>query len=251
MSADVYIFYGAQTSASTIAVRKRIAGVCRDRGWNFQPRPVQISKAPNGRPVLLISRELAVGLYPRAHRAQIALLVLGGDPRVQLDPEAIQALRRGKHVPLRRYLDYKAFWARISTSIENDGWAGAFQAWLEGTHCEGEHDPRCLPFHVFEGNGAGLSATEARTQFNDRYGTGAERTDDTGQRWRIDAHAFHGQDELTISGCRFRAGFHWDVTGGQRRISTPAGIWQIDGHVNVYPDAHLRPGPGHDVRRLK
>jgi hypothetical protein len=41
------------------------------------------------------------------------------------------------------------------------------------------------------------------------------------------------------------------VTGGQRRISTPAGIWQIDGHVNVYPDAHLRPGPGHDVRRLK
>ena len=53
-------------------------------------------------------------------------------------------------------------------------------------------------------------------------------------------HAIQSADQLQVSGHYLRRGCHWDVAASGYRISTPRGVWIVDGHVNVYPDAHVR-----------
>lgn len=239
--ADVYLFISQRDLAATNALRDSVKKICLERGWNFQPRTVKPARTPAGRPILPISTPDAVGLYPRSHRSRVATLVLGTDPVVPLRPNAIEAIRYRDTIPLRQYLDYKSCWIRVPNDPENHTWAGVFEGWCERIECDDEHDPRCLPFHIFNGDGANLGDNATRHAFNVRYGAGARRTDETPFEWVLGPRDYHSNEVLTIAGYICRPGFHWDVSREQRwRISTPAGVWEGKGHVNVYPDAHIR-----------
>ncbi len=250
MQAEVWLFFHKADRAFTRTHRDRVQDICRERGWTFQPRPIDTLKSPWGRPVPVIAQDVALGIYPRAHRHRVGTLILGRDPRVQLHPNTAEALKMKKLVPLRRYLAYKSFWSRLPFSdATNDSWVGSFEGWCGTADCEGEHDPRCLPFHVFDGDGRNLQVPTRRVEFDRQYGTGALRVDDRSASWKMEPAIFHGVDELHISGRKLRPGCHWDITADRYRISTPAGVWLIDGHVNIYPDAHVR-GNRPSVKKL-
>ncbi len=206
-------------------------------------------KTNAGRPILPVRIADAKNLYPRTHRAQVATLVFGTDPVVPLRPDLAEAIRFHRTVPLRQYLDYKSCWVRVPNDPANLTWAGVFEAWCASVDCEDEHDPRCLPFHVFAGDGAGLRAVERRQEFNERYGAGARRTDDSSMLWVLEPRIFHGTETLTIAGYTCRPGFHWEVSGDRWRLATPVGVWEGKGYVNVYPDAHIR-FTGNKVRKI-
>jgi len=150
---------------------------------------------------------------------------------------------------LRRFVRYKSCWIRVTRDPANDSWVGEFEGWSQRVECESEHDPRCLPFHVFSGRGTNLQDASGRKTFDDRYGSGANRVDDEDSEWILNPHDYHGQEALRVAGYQLRRGCHWDVNGNQRIIRTPVGLWLVDGHVNIYPDAHIRPS-GSGVRKL-
>ena len=250
MAADVWLFFHAADRAATRQHRDNVQRICAERGWAFQPRPAQVAKSPSGRPIPVIARDVASGLYPRLHRARVAALVIRRDPLVVLHPNANEAIKARQLVTLRRYVEYKCFWSRLpATDPTNESWVGSFVAWLDSIGCENEHDPRCLPFHIFDGDGRQLHEQEQRANFDSTYGAGALRIDRRRAEWRMQPGVFHGFDELQVAGRPLRRGCHWDVTAAQHRISTPQGVWLIDGHVNVYPDAHIR-GHRPSVRQL-
>ena len=247
---DVYLFTSQRDLASTAYRRDSYQHVCEERGWNFQSRVLEPMKTPTGRPILPITISDARGLYPRSHRTQVATLVFGTDPVVPLRPSLVEAVRFRRTVPLRQYLDYKSCWVRVPNDPDNLTWAGVFESWCASVECEDEHDPRCLPFHVFTGNGGGLRAVEVRQAFNERYGSGARRRDESSLDWVSTPRIYHGTESLTIAGYHCRPGFHWEVAGSHRwRLATPVGVWAGKGHVNVYPDAHIRP-KGDNVRKI-
>lgn len=253
MSVDIYLFFRREDTETTSALRRHVADVCENREWNFQPRSVRTIRSPNGRPIPLVARDIAAGLYTRVHRSRVATLVVGRDPRVPLHPSETEALRFRIHVPLRRFLAYKSCWIRIPNDPANDSWIGVFTSWAERVECDGEHDPRCLPFHVFSGEGANLESIDRRQAFDSRYGSGADRVDEENSRWILNPRDFHStESSLHVAGYELRQGYHWDVTAVAWRISTPVGRWWVkQGHVNIYPDAHVRPrGSSSNVRKL-
>lgn len=238
---DVWLFFHAADLAATREHRDQVQRRCEEHGWTFQPRPAATMKTPEGRPLPVISRDVASGLYPRVHRARVATLVIGRDPVVALHPNTEEALRARRFVNLRRYVAYKCLWMRLpSSDAMNNSWVGSLAAWCDSVECNGEHDPRCLPFHVFNGDGRNLEVADRRQQFDEQYGSGALRRDERAADWRMQPGIFHGHDELQVAGCALRRGYHWDVMGAEYRIATPRGVWLVDGHVNVYPDAHIR-----------
>lgn len=250
MPIDVWLFFHAADRDATREHRDHAQRLCVERGWGFQPRSVGSVKSTNGRPLPLLAPDVAAGLYPRVHRSRVATLVIGRDPLIPLHPRINEAARARRHVTLRRYVAYKCFWARLpQESATNESWLGSFIGWCNAIDCEGENDPRCLPFHIFDGDARDLEQPASRTRFDGRYGTGPFRTDGQGAEWRMQPAIFHGSAELSVAGCLLRRGCHWDVTAVEHRIATPAGIWLVDGHVNVYPDAHIR-GHKPSVRQL-
>lgn len=249
MAPEVNLFFRREDLAATGALRHHVSATCANRGWIYHARLVSTKRNKCGRPISLVARDVAAGLYPRLHRERVAVLVVGPDPRVPLLPDEGDALKFGRLVPLRRFVDYKSCWLRLPKDPTNDSWIGTFAGWCETTACEGEHDPRCLPFHVFTGRGRNLHYDAERRAFDSRYGPGSDRTDDRGSRWVLNPRDFHGTEALTIAGYGLRRGFHWDASAEEWRIYMPTGEWVVRGHINVYPDAHLRPKGG-NVRRL-
>ena len=241
---DVWLFFHADDRSRTRSHRDHIESVCHNRGWAFQPKPVDRCRSSSGRPLPLIDTAVAAHLYPRLHRQRVVVLVIGRDPLVPLHPNIAEAVRPRRHVPLRRYIAYKSLWIRLPFGDPtNESWAGSFSSWCATIDCEGERDPRCLPFHIFSGDGEGLENAERRAQFDDCFGSGASRTDLHSGEWRMAPahfHAIQSADQLQVSGHYLRRGCHWDVAASGYRISTPRGVWIVDGHVNVYPDAHVR-----------
>ncbi len=243
-SADVHFLFPEADFAGSRVLRDRMAKTCKERGWQFFSRGVRTFNAPSGRPIPLVQCDFAAGLYDRIHRTRVAVLVLGSDPRVPLHPKREDALRYGRHIQLKRYVEYKCHYSKVSSDPLNDSWAGVFAGWCAQTACDGEQDPRCLPFHVFEGRGEGLASAISRQEFNDRYGN-AIRVDDSKSTWRLRPAMFHGTECLNIAGYPLPQGFHWDVdTAGPRNFNTPRNAWRVTGHFNVYPDAFLRRGSG-------
>jgi hypothetical protein len=241
---DVWLFFDPADGRRD-SHQQRVQRVCEDKGWSYQPRAVRARRARQGRPIRLLESDLAAGLYPRLHRAKVAVLTVGAAPRVPLHPQVDEAMRRSLHVPLKEYVEYKAFWCPLPDDPDNRSWVGAFSHWIDFIDCEGEHDPRCLPFHIFRGDGRELHLPQRREEFEARYGAGSLRTDERSAEWRMspkDFHALQESDRLAVAGYTLRAGCHWDLSATEYRISTPKGVWQVDGHANVYPDAHVR-GP--------
>lgn len=241
---QVYLFYHQKDRDSSRRLRDRVADQCAERNWRFSPTPFQPHRNPCGRLIPLIQADVASGLYRLCHRTRIATLVLSADPRVPLHPRVHDALRYNRHMPLRRFVAYKCCWYKLPSEDADDTWAGVFRGWCGRVECENERDPRCLPFHVFDGQGQDLDTATGLTRFDGKYGT-SDRVDESRTSWRLNPRDYHGQETLAVAGCSLPTGAHWDVLPLSKRIFyAPGGVWDIQGHCNVYPDAHFRSGSG-------
>jgi len=248
---EVYFLFHQTDRDGSRPLRDRITKICEEREWRFLARGVPTFKTVKGRPIALVPSDFAAGLYMKAHRTRVAVLVLGSDPRVPLHPRNEGALRYERHIQLKRYMEYKCFYCKVTDDPANDGWTGMFSGWCEHVECEGDHDPRCLPFHVFRGDGPQLNLAEQRESFNQRYGIGAKRRDDARSTWQLNPRDYHGGESLVVAGHTLPVGFHWDVeTDTPRDFNTPKYSWRVTGHFNVYPDAFFRRGKG-KVQELK
>lgn len=193
----------------------------------------------DGRPRQLVSGTDAANLYRRAHRAKVAVFV-AGKPFVPLRPDPVGP----KHtLLLTRFVRYKAHARRLPTektdvSIQLD----SCEAWRRTTECEGGHDPRCLPFPVFDTGHADLDERQQRQAFDDHHGPGARRVDDRGLTWSLDPKAFHGREELHVAGRKLPRGFHWDVSvsDGPKMLTTGTDRWRVFRYINIAPDAIFR-----------
>lgn len=248
---EVWLFYPGGGGPTT-QVRRWIASQCESRGWSLNPRPTGKTRSPEGRPLGPISNEDATNLYKRIHRVRVGVWQIG-TAHAPIKPQPRMVVR--DYVPLHRFIAHKAFHRRIPMEDFESQWSSsltAFCTWLGQIDCEGEGDPRCLPFPVFSTkfNVSDLASREGRSVFAQIHGPQSSRRDDNELRWHRGPH--HGQAQLQVAGRVLAPGFHWDVTNRatEQRITTTSEVWRIgkNGYVNVYPDQHVR--QGHSCKRL-
>ena len=244
---EVWLFYPKGRGRS---VRDAVRSKCRDIDWSCVDRTTSKLRIPQGRPIQRVNLEDATNLYRSIHTKRIGVWQVG-DAYVPIIPKPKNSPKH--YVTLRQFIRYKAFHCRIDPnklieSLERS--AVRFKSWIDTTRCDGEGDPRCLPFHVFKTDleEYDLDTPAGRRGFARRYGQQGNRTDGNGIRWeRPVARQMHGQPVLQVAGRTLTRGFHWDVTSSRRKskswtLATTSEEWEIErnGHVNVYPNAQIR-----------
>ena len=244
---EVWLFY---PKGSGHYVRDAVRSKCRDRDWSCVDRTTSKMRIPQGRPIQRANTEDATSLYRSIHARRIGVWQVG-EANVPVIPRPKKSPNH--YVTLRQFVKYKAFHCRIDPnkldeSLEES--AIRFKSWIDTTRCDGEGDPRCLPFHVFEADLGihDLDTPDGRRGFARRHGQQGSRIDDNGIRWeRPVARQMHGQPILQVAGRALIQGFHWDVTSSRRKsrswtLTTTSEEWEIkrNGHVNVYPNSQIR-----------
>ena len=244
---EVWLFHPFGGSAYR-EIRRSVHLDCEARGWSLVLRPTARSRNSAGRPVDWIQREDAINLYRRVHRVRVGVWQIG-DAFAPVKPQP--RIFSKDYVPLRYFILHKAFHHNLLGPELGTHWTqslGSFDEWLGQVNCEGEGDPRCLPFPVFNTGLkiSNLGTKEGRSFFAKVHGPQSSRMDCGGLRWSRAKGPFHGRQVLHISGRDLVRGYHWDVSShtSARRISTASETWEIDrkGYVNVYPDQHVRSG---------
>ena len=237
---EVWIVFPRTARARIAAVRERLRRECRTRSWRLQEVIPKLERRIDGRPLMLIAGEDAVKLYRRSHRARVGVFHTGR-PCVRLMPRARISMA------VAQFVRYKAYASPLpDDAAAVSGCLDAYDAWCRRIGCVGGHDPRCLPFHVFESGHTELGTPEQRRHFDQVHGTGALRRDGKRLTWCLDPAAFHGRDTLQVAGYALSRGFHWDVSadnGGSPTVTTLTERWEISrksGYLNVYPDGHVR-----------
>ena len=243
-STEVWLFYPKGHCRS---IRNAMELRCRDRGWSYVERPTFPTRLSTGRPIEKMNPEDATSLYRSIHTKRIGVWQVG-NAHAPVRPNPVRNPKQ--YVRLSRFVRYKAFHCRIDPSRFSEHWeesAIAFQSWIGGIGCEGEGDPRCLPFHVFKTDYAGydLDTQSDRQQFAQHHGSQSSRRDDNRLLWdRPYANQMHGQPVLQVAGRDLIRGFHWDVSPqrGSQTVATTSEVWKIKrkGYVNIYPNAHIR-----------
>lgn len=246
MNREVWIVFDEGRRVETRATREVLRRACAGREWPVVERPLRPTRVTaDGRIKRLLPGEHAWELYRRMHRAAVAVLSLDGDVQVPTDPEA-DTTRDRTLLSLRRYALYKSFYVNLAGCTGDlVAWIGEFDSWCDCVACEGEHDPRCLPLHVFKGHheDQDLACEAGRAAFNRQHGGGASRVDGVGRTWSMNPHAYHGHPRLHVAGRLLRAGMHWDVRPPRRgpvRVVTPKEVWEVWRYINIYPDAAIR-----------
>ena len=122
----------------------------------------------------------------RAHNARIGVWQFG-DAQVSIRPKLSKNPRHFQE--LRRFLHHKAFHFKVGKRNFADVWESSlisFQEWLDRVDCEGQSDPRCLPFHIFKTEvSIGILATDkGRREFAITHGPPSKRHDDNELRWK-------------------------------------------------------------------
>ena len=248
MELEIWVVFPETRGADTTAVRNRLRRECRDRSWQLQEKTTRVQRL-NGRPRELVTGVDAANLYRRAHRVRMAVF-FSGRPLVSLTP---RTPRNRQTVSLTSFVRYKAHALRLPTEPTRvPSHLDSCEAWRCSTECEGGHDPRCLPFHVFDTQHDDLDEFRQRQAFDITHGTGARRRDDRGMKWRLDPTSFHGTERLHVAGYELPSGFHWDVSvqGGPKTLTTGTDEWKVFRYINIAPDAHFR-GRSPHARRIK
>ena len=249
MNIEVWCFYPNELTAQANSFIAELRRHSHSRGWQFVLKPTKRFRVSTGRMVHLLEPRDAVALYKRVHRAHVATLRLS-DAQLCTHPDRDFALDTRKVVSLAQYVLYKAYSVPLHDwNVDPASWIADFQRWSDSVECEGEHDPRCLPFHIFRAprDDARLFEKGARDAFNNSYGAGQVRTDAQQLIWSVDK-SYHGTEELHVAGRKLQRGFHWDVrplrSGGRagKTIHTPLEAWEIRDRINVTPDAGIRGG---------
>ena len=248
---EIWLFYPRRGGPPT-QVRHWLTLRCKSEGWSLKLRPTDSIRTPEGRPLGSIRSEDATNLYKRIHRARVGVWQVG-DAHAPIKPEPRTIVK--DYVPLNQFVSQKAFHCRIPIDgVESQGSPSltAFHWWLTQVWCEGESDPRCLPFPVFSTtfDVARLATHEGRSVFPQIHGPQSSRRDHSNLLWRRGAN--HGRETLHIAGRNLVRGFHWDVSSlaREQHVATTSEVWRIgpNGYVNVYPDQHIR--LGFSARRL-
>jgi hypothetical protein len=210
----------------------------------------QVSGEPWNRPAQFLRPEDARLLYGLVHRRRI-LLVSFSDVYVRRDPSKEPVVRRSA-MELGTFVEHKATHEFVRDAAAARRCIDDFATRHELIECEGEDDPRCLPLHAFSVDRvwSALREPSGRDDFAREHGPARFRVDTEEKRWsRADRRAYHGASVLVVAGRELAQGMHWDVTSerGKARLTTSHEVWQIadkrQAYLNVYPDAHVRPGP--------
>ena len=239
---EVWLFYPENTPSVVNQAKQIIRAECEKRQWAFQDRPTHLIK-PDGRPIGQVKPQDATNLYQRIHRARVGVWQIEY-ANVPIRPKPKNTI--ADYITLSRFVLHKAYHKTLpAISLEDTWWPSLeeFLVWVEGTYCEGETDPRCLPFHVFETklDLAVLESRDGRRGFARMHGAQSSRSDENGFKWT--RGVLHGQGTLQVAGWELTTGFHWDVAGKAKQlVTTTSQVWQIkpNGYVNVSPDAHIR-----------
>ena len=243
-SPEVWLFY---PKGSGHPIRDAIRSKCKDQGWRFFERSTSQIRLPTGRPIGKVTPEDSTNLYRSIHTRRIGVWQVG-DAVAPTRPNPENNSRY--YIPLRRFVRYKAFHYRIDPNRFSEQWAGsaiAFQSWMREMGCEGEADPRCLPFHVFDTDlgKCDLDTPDGRQRFERDHRCRNSRRDENGLLWnRPPARQMHGQPILQVAGRDLIQGFHWDVSSQRKSqtVSNTSEIWKLkrNGYLNISPNAHIR-----------
>ena len=240
---EVWLIYPEESQPS---IRGDVKSRCEDEGWSFRERHTAVTRLPKGRSIRVLSPDDATNLYRSIHTRRIGVWQFSS-ARAPTTPQP--KMTEKNYMPLSRFVRYKAFhcqvepnwfWKQLSKTF------ASFESWAEKTDCEGESDPRCLPFHVFEtdADSYDLGKKEDRKRFQVDYGPQSSRRDGRDRIWsRPNSRQMHGTETLRVAGRELTVGFHWDVSSERKiRISNTFEVWEIkrNGYVNVYPNAHIR-----------
>ena len=248
MIQEIWVVFPGQDRAQTAPIRDNLRVECRRRGWGLQEKR-SIGTRVDGRPLQTLSGEDAVNLYRRSHRARVGVL-FAGKPAVL--PRPGKPRRAEKTINLTTFLRYKAYAARLPTTPAYlSSCLDDYESWCQDTGCENDHDPRCLPFHVFASEQTDLDTPDERQRFNEIHGPGGRRRDERAFTWFLGPRPFHGRQVLHVAGYTLPSGFHWDVSvqAHPKTITTPTERWEVSRYINIAPDAHLRGRPPHARKR--
>lgn len=191
-------------------------------------------------------------LYSAIHRRYVLVVpvcacVVRTDPSE--DPARVRHARK-----LEDFVQYKAAYGLLRGPGDPQRVFAEFMNKHPEQLCEGVHDPRVLPLHVFDNTTAwvDLHLDGGISRFDACYGRESLRVDSNGRRWRPATVAPHGSDALIVDGVPLPSGYHWDVQRGRStdRLVTCHEVWKIDnrGYANVYPDAYVRVGKNYGRR---
>jgi hypothetical protein len=248
-SVELWILF-TEPERGTADLRRHARNNAARRGWAVREQPFGVVRNGRGRPNMLLRQSAAVGLYRSVHRKRVGILDLSPDdrPEVCTHPVPATAIGRRFYRSVAEYTQYKALYlpvrgvddAAVSAAL------GEIERWVGEVHCGDCHDPRCLPFHLFEADHRRLDDADERDRFNARYG-GASRVDDANRSWKLnprDFHAVQDQDRLHVAGCDLPLGYHWDVESREAdfQLCSPEKVVSVRryAHVNVYPDGTMR-----------
>ena len=197
MDQEIWVVFPDRDRAQTAPIRDNLRRECLRRGWGLQEKR-SIGTRVGGRPLQTLSGEDAVNLYRRSHRARVGVLFAG---RPAVLPRPGKPRRSEKTINLATFLRYKAYAARLpATPACLSSYLDAYESWCQDTGCENDHDPRCLPFHVFASEQTDLDTSEERQRFNAMHDPGGRRRDERDFTWCLGPRPFHGREVLQVAG---------------------------------------------------
>lgn len=246
MGAEIWAFCSAEDMTRTRPARTLLRKTIEPKNWVLQERLVKTVRTPSGGLLLVADPRDVVALYRQAHRTGVALLVTGSI-RFCTEPPEEKAIRRDLTLKLLRHCQYKAYCSKFpENNGDLDTFIGGFDEWLNTINCDGDTDPRCLPFPIFKAQiGVNNLANQVdRVAFDaaHRNGKVRGRLDGLGLAWETNPRDYHGHETLTVAGRALSRGFHWDVQNDNRKpkkLGSPTEIWKVNTYVNVFPDGKI------------
>lgn len=242
---DVWIFFPAEQKNQSSKTRAIIRDECKKRKWQFQEREAKRVQGGGGT-VRLVEFRDATAVYKRMHRARVAVLYLD-QPRICLIEPEDRAIRRDRTLPLSDYCRYKSYRTRAETTAEAVlAWIREFETWNREMNCDGDSDPRCLPFHIFETPHQcdQLHTLTGRQEFESKHHSRhGGRIDSNELVWETNPRVYHAHEGLHVAGRSLTRGFHWDIqnkTGRPITIGLPSDRWVIKNYLNAFPDGTIR-----------
>jgi hypothetical protein len=189
MNAEVWVLLPPNSDSAKVGpIRATLSRESTARGWGLQVRPThQLADKP------FLSSKDTDALYRRLHRARVVVVSIQapGSPGPHFfkrpPPASARTYSPGNIASVRTLCRHKGLFYRWRWDRSTAEWGPIFASWCERIQCEGPEDPRCLPLHVFQCQARWskeIARSEGRVSFDACHGTGHERTDEVGLRWR-------------------------------------------------------------------
>ena len=240
MTGPLVVFIGTEP------VPMSIKDECADQGWE-PPRYVQPLRmtAGSGRKLWVVPRVTATDIYIDAHRRRVAILATV-KARVRRTPSGL--LRDDRVIPVAQFFNYKtAFYENVTTEKRLASWVQHFLAWMSSVGCDGNNDPRCIPFQTFNTTGTyDLNHAVGRSRFELDHHHQDHRRDGRHKIWKLARpNVMHGREPTHVAGFELPPGYHWDVEPTKSPVVVTSDTeWSVNRYINVYPDGIVRPGVG-------